>query len=87
MHSRFFIITSRMGFFITCIVEAFTYLSSLVFSIKVKLYVPTLAIISFGNFLQAFIFCFLFIVSTELPLRMLIKKLLRINRNKENINL
>jgi hypothetical protein len=87
MQSRFFIITSRMGFFITCIVEAFTYLSSLVFSIKVKLYVPTLAIISFGNFLQAFIFCFLFIVSTELPLRMLIKKLLRINRNKENINL
>ena len=91
MSARIFVATSRLGFLITLVVYAFTYFSFLVFSIKVKLYVPTLAVISFGNFLLFFIVCSFLLFVTEFPLRMIIKKLLRIERNKErskdNINL
>ena len=91
MSARIFVAISRLGFLITLVVQAFTYFSFLIFSIKVKLYVPTLAVISFGNFLFFFIVCSFLLFVTEFPLRIIIKKLLRIERNKErnkgNINL
>ena len=87
MGSRVFVITSRTGFLISCIIHAFTYFSFLIFSIKVKLYVPSFILISFGNYLAILIICILMISVTELPLRIGIKKLMRIKRNKGNINL
>ena len=83
MTARVFVATSRLGFLITLVAHAFTYFSFLIFSIKVKLYVPTLVIIAFGNFLLFFIICSILIFDTEFPLRMIIKKLLRIERDKE----
>ena len=83
MSARIFVATSRLGFLMTLVAQAFTYFSFLIFSIKVKLYVPTFAIISFGNFLFFFIVCSFLIFVTEFPLRIAIKKLLRIERNKE----
>ena len=85
MNSRIIISISRIGFFITCVSYAFTYFSFLIFSLKIKLYVPTFVIISFGNFLLFFIVCIILCAICELPLRFLIKKLLRINRKKESI--
>ena len=85
MGSRIFVITSRIGFLISCIIHAFTYFSFLIFSIKVKLYVPSFILISFGNYLAILIICTIMISVTELPLRIGIKKLLRIKRNKGNI--
>ena len=85
MGSRIFVATSRIGFLISCIIHAFTYFSFLIFSIKVKLYVPSFILISFGNYLAILIICVLMISVTELPLRIGIKKLMRINRNKGNI--
>jgi hypothetical protein len=87
MGSKIFVATSRMGFLISCIIHAFTYFSFLIFSIKVKLYVPSFILISFGNYLAILIICILMISVTELPLRIGIKKLMRIKRNKGNINL
>jgi hypothetical protein len=84
MGSRIFVATSRVGFLISCIIHAFTYFSFLIFSIKVKLYVPSFILISFGNYLAILIICMLMTSVTELPLRIGIKKLLRINRNKGN---
>ena len=83
MGSKIFIATSRIGFVITCVVQAFTYLSLLIFFIKVKLYVPTFAVISIGNFLFFFIICSILTIFMELPLRIAIKKILRIERKKE----
>ena len=85
MTSKLAVCISRIGFLITCIVHAFTYISFLVFSLKVKLYVPTFVIISFGNFLQFFIVCVLISALIELPLRILIKKIMRMKRKKDNI--
>lgn len=83
MSARIFIATSRIGFLITCVIQALTYISFLIFVLKVKLYVPTFALISIGNFLVFFIVCSIFTIILELPLRIVIKKLLRIERNKE----
>ena len=83
MSARIFVATSRLGFLITLVAQAFTYFSFIIFSIKVKFYVPTFAIISFGNFLVFFIVCSFLIFVTEFPLRIAIKKLMRIERNKE----
>ena len=66
MGSRIFVITSRIGFLISCIIHAFTYFSFLIFSIKVKLYVPSFILISFGNYLAILIICTIMISVTEL---------------------
>ena len=85
MNSKIIICISRIGFLITCVSHVFTYFSFLIFSLKVKLYVPTFMIISFGNFLLFFIICIFLCTVSEIPLRMIIKKLLRINRRKDSI--
>ena len=89
MGSRIFVSISRLGFLITLVSHAFTYFSYLIFSIKAKLYVPTFVVISFGNFLIFFVVCAFIIFIVEFPLRILVKKILRIKRekerNKENI--
>ena len=83
--SKIFISISRIGFLISCFSYAMTYFSFIVFSIRVKLYVPTFLIISFGNFLVFYIICFVFDTVSELPIKIIIKKLMRIHRRKESI--
>lgn len=85
MSSKIFICISRIGFLITCVSHVFTYFSFLIFALKVKLYVPTFVIISFGNFLLFFIVCIFLCAIFDLPLKIIIKKLLRINRKKDSI--
>ena len=85
MGSKIFILISRLGFIFTCISYSLTYLAFLLFSLKVKLYVPAFMIISFGNFLLFFGICILIFACFEVPLRILIKKLLRINTDKSSI--
>ena len=85
MGSKIFILISRLGFIITCISYSLTYLAFLLFSLKVKLYVPAFMIISLGNFLLFFGICILIFACFEVPLRILIKKLLRINTDKSSI--
>ena len=85
MSLKLFICISRIGFLITCVSHVFTYFSFLIFALKVKLYVPTFMIISLGNFLLFFIVCVFLCAIFDLPLKIIIKKLLRINRKKESI--
>ena len=85
MTSKICITISRMGFLISCVSHMFTFMTFFIFSLKVKLYVPTFIIISFGNFLGFFVVCILLNIITELPLRLILKKLLRIGRKKESI--
>jgi len=85
MSSKIFICISRIGFLITCVSHVFTYFSFLIFALKVKLYVPTFMIISFGNFLLFFVICLFLSAIFELPLKIIIKKLLRIKRKKDSI--
>ena len=85
MTSKICITISRLGFLISCVSHEFTFLTFFVFSLKVKLYVPTFIIISFGNFLGFFVVCILLNVIFELPLRLIVKKILRIGRKKESI--
>ena len=85
MSSKICISISRIGFLITCVSHAFTYLTFLIFSLKVKLYVPTFIIISFGNFLEFFIICVVLHTLTELPFRIIIKKIMRVGKRKESI--
>ena len=85
MTSKICMTISRMGFLISCISHMFTFMTFFVFSLKVKLYVPTFIIISFGNFLGFFVLCILLNIITELPLRLIVKKILRIGRKRESI--
>ena len=85
MTSKICMTISRMGFLISCISHMFTFMTFFVFSLKVKLYVPTFIIISFGNFLGFFVICILLNIITELPLRLIVKKILRIGRKRESI--
>ena len=85
MKTRLVICISRTGFFITCASYSFTYLSFLIFSLKVKLYVPTFMIISLGNFLLFFLISIFICAISELPLKIIIKKILTLNRKKESI--
>ena len=83
--SKIFVSTSRIGFIVLCVSNALTYFSFLIFSIRVKLYVPTFIIISVGNFLIFYILCFVSDTLTELPLRIIIKKLMRMDKKRESI--
>ena len=85
MNSRIVIFVSRIGFLLSCCVYAFTYFSFLVSNLKVKLFVPTIMVMSFGNFLFICIECFFIYSFIELPLAILIKKIVRIGRGKENL--
>ena len=85
MNSRIVIFVSRIGFLLSCTVYAFTYFSFLAFKLKVKLFVPTIMVISFGNFLFICLECFFIYSLIELPLAILIKKIVRIGRGKENL--
>jgi hypothetical protein len=76
-NSYFFIAVSRIGFTMICISQFSNYFSFCFFFIKVKYHLTTFILISIGNFLIFFVPCFLFNVVVELPLRMLIKKILR----------
>ena len=78
--SYFFIAVSRIGFSIICISHFFNYFSYCFFFIKVKYHLPTFMLISIGNFLLYFVACFLINVVVELPLRLMVKKILRIKR-------
>ena len=78
--SYFFIAVSRIGFSIICISHFFNYFSYCFFFIKVKYHLPTFMLISIGNFLLYFVACFVINVVVELPLRLMVKKILRIKR-------
>ena len=83
MQSRIVIFISRIGFILTCVVYALTFFSFRIVNLRVKLYVPTFAIISFGNFLFISLGSFIVCSLIELPLSILVKQLLRIGKNKE----
>ena len=85
MNSRIVIFVSRIGFLLSCCVYAFTYFSFLVFNLRVKLFVPTIMVMSFGNFLFICIECFFVYSFIELPLAIVIKKIVRIGRGKEKV--
>ena len=85
MNSRIVIFVSRIGFLLSCCVYAFTYFSFLVFNLRVKLFVPTIMVMSFGNFLFICIECFFIYSFIELPLAIIIKKIVRIGRGKEKL--
>ena len=82
INSNFIIAISRTGFTITCLNYFSHYFSYCFFFIKVKYHIPTFILISIGNYLIIFILCFLFNIVFELPLRIIIKQLLRINKKK-----
>jgi hypothetical protein len=82
MNSRIVVFISRIGFLFTCTVYALTYFSFLLYDLKVKLYVPTIMVMSFANFLHIILECFFIFSLIELPLAVIIKKIVRIGRNK-----
>lgn len=90
--STFITAVSRAGFTIICLSYILTNLSFCGFIIKIKFSIPTFFIISIGNFLIIFVVCILINIVFELPLRIFIKKILRLvsdkkNNDKENFRL
>ena len=71
---------SRTGFIITCLYYIIGNFSFCVFLIKIKFNLITFFIISTGNFIILFIFCFILNSVFDLPLRIGIKKLLRLKK-------
>ena len=87
MNSRIVVFVSRLGFLITCVSYAFTYFIFLIVDLRVKLFVPTFMVISLGNFLFCSFICFALYLLIELPLSIVVKKIIRIGRNKEKASL
>ena len=81
---KLFTVLSRIGFTISCLYFIFSYFSFCEFLVKIKFNIITFILISIGNFLIVIIICLCFNIIFELPLRIVIKKLLR--RNKINKN-
>ena len=81
---KLFTVLSRIGFTITCLYFIFSYFSFCEFLVKIKFNIITFILISIGNFLIVIIICLFFNIIFELPIRIVIKKLLR--RNKINKN-
>ena len=69
---------SRVGFLIICLSYILNNFIFCVFLLKIKLDIPIFIIFSIGNFLIIFVFCILVHITFELPIRMIIKKILRI---------
>ena len=82
-NSKFMIAVSRSGFIITCLYYFLSYFSFCFFFIKVKFHMPTFILISIGNFLIIFISCFIINILIELPLRITVKKLIRMKIKKK----
>ena len=82
INSSFIIAIGRAGFTITCLYHFLCYFCFSSFFIKVKFHIPTFILISIGNFLIIFLVCFICNIIFELPIRMLVKKLLRISKKK-----
>ena len=79
---------SRTGFIIVCLYYIFGFFYFCGFLIKLKFNFYTFFIMSIGNFLIIFFFCFIVNIVFELPLRKLIKKIIRnefCKRKKNNI--
>lgn len=87
MNSRIVITISRFGFLLTCFIYFLSYFSFLIFYLRVKLYVPTFMIIAFGDFLIFALVCIFINSITELPMSILIKRLLRLGTKKGNNNI
>ena len=82
INSGIFIAIGRAGFTIICLYFFLSYLCFCNYFIKVKFHIPTFVLISIGNFLIIFIACFFCNIIFELPVRILVKKLLRNNIKK-----
>ena len=77
---------SRAGFTMVCLSYILANFSFCGFLVKIKFNIPTFIIISIGNFIIIFVICLLINIVFELPIRICIKKILRMN-NKNKINL
>ena len=75
---------SRTGFLITCLYKILGYFSFCGFILKIKFNLPTFFIISVGNFLIIFIVCLIFTLSFELPIRRIVKKIIREKEKRKN---
>ena len=76
---RMFFAISRSGFTIVCLYYFIGYVCFSSFYIQVKFHIPTFILISIGNLLIVFIICFLINIIFELPLKIAVKKLLKLN--------
>ena len=77
INSRLITSISRTGFIMTCLYYIIGNFSFCSFIIKIKFNLITFFIISIGNFIILFLFCSIFNIIFELPLRIGLKKLLR----------
>ena len=82
INSSFIIAIGRAGFTITCLYYFLCYFCFSSFFIKVKFHIPTFILISIGNFLIIFFVCFICNIIFELPIRIVVKKLMRINKKR-----
>ena len=74
---------SRAGCTITCLYFILSYFSFCGFLVKIKFNFVTFFLISIGNFLIVFIVCIMLSMIFELPIRIIVKKILRINKKKK----
>ena len=73
---------SKTGFTIICLYQILIYFSFTGFLVKIKFNLSTFILISIGNFLIVFILCLLLNIIFELPIRIIIKKIIRFKKNK-----
>ena len=74
---------SKTGFTIICLYQILIYFSFTGFLVKIKFNLATFILISIGNFLIVFILCLLLNIIFELPIRIIIKKIIRFKKRKK----
>ena len=77
---------SRVGFTMVCLSYILSNFCFCGFLLKIKFNTPTFILISLGNFIFTFAICLLINIVIELPIRIVIKKVLRWN-DKNRVNL
>ena len=87
IHLKLIYAISRSGFIMVCLSYIFSTFSLCGFLVKIKFNIPTIVLISFGNFFITFMVSILLNAVFELQLKIGIKKILRKIHKKEDLEL
>jgi hypothetical protein len=84
LKSNFFISISRVGFVVTCAYQSMTFIFFCLFQLRIKNAFFIILYVAIGFYILIIIFSFIITIFFELPLRIIIKNIVKSLENDEN---
>jgi hypothetical protein len=84
LKSNFFILVSRTGFVVTCAYQSMTFIFFCLFQLRIKNAFFIIFYVAIGFYILIIIFSFIITIFFELPLRIIIKNIVKSLENDEN---